>query len=670
MWFHIPADSDFSLKNIPLGVGLVAPSSSSSSAIVARRCVTAVGNKIVDLGILQDAGAFHGIDALDGNVFSESTLNNYLRHDPEVWPKVRRRIIQLFDGTSDLLSSNVVLQNACLHDVHNVTMELPCTIGDYTDFYSSREHATNVGTMFRGKDNALQPNWLHLPVGYHGRSSTIQVSGAPVVRPFGQLQADPNDPSKGSIYGASKLLDFELEVAFFVGGPANTGPMSMEEAKRRIFGFCLMNDWSARDVQKWEYVPLGPFTAKNFATTISPWIIPAEALEPFKTRTSAGTQYDPVPLPYLHDPDYSSFDVQLSVAIQSASMKNATVVSRSNFANLYWNAAQQLVHHSVTGCIMNPGDLLASGTISGPTENSFGSMLELSWKGSRAIDIGHGEARKFLEDGDTVFMEGFCSKVGHERVGFGTCSGTVLSAGTKKPLAPQPIQRYCNFKVYAYSGSSLSWRVRIALISKGLRFELIPVNLKLGQHESDNFLEKNALGYVSFLEYKDLQTGRVNRLTQCVAIIEFLDNVVPSSKSLLPTNSMDRVTAMEMVEVINSGIQLLQKDQMVNCLKHISAGEITATEFAKLAMCNCLGMVEMLVKRRREEGTRYAGPYCLGSFSPTIVDAYLVPQLYEARRSGIDVETDFPVLAAIDKKCSYHPWFIQAHAVEKANTDD
>ena len=659
MWFDIPADSDFSLKNIPLGIGSL--SSSSSSGIVAPRCITAIGRKIVDLGILQDAGAFDGIDALDGKVFSESTLNRYLSHDPEVWPKVRRRIISLFDGTCDLLSSNKALQSACMYDFQNVTMKLPCTIGDYTDFYSSREHATNVGTMFRGKENALQPNWLHLPVGYHGRSSTIQVSGEPIVRPFGQLQVDPNDPSKGSIYGECKQLDFELEVAFFVGGPANTGPMSMEEAKRRIFGFCLMNDWSARDIQKWEYIPLGPFTAKNFAITISPWIIPAEALEPFKTPTSAGTQDDPVPLPYLRDPDYSSFDVQLSVAIQSLTMNEATVVSRSNFANLYWNAAQQLVHHSVTGCVMNPGDLVASGTISGPTENSFGSMLELSWKGTRTVIVGNGEERKFLQDGDTVIMEGFCFKTGHERVGFGTCSGAVLPAGTRKPLAEPPTtQRYCNFKLYAYQGSSSSWRVRIALISKGLRFERIPINLKQGQNKSDMFLEKSALGIFPILEYKDTHTGQVKHLTQSVAIVEFLDSIVPSSKALLPSDSVDRVAAMEMLEVINSGIHLLQNGPMVDYLDHFSAGKITATEFAKLAISKGLGMVEMLVKRRQDGGARWAGPYCLGSFSPTIVDAFLVPQVYEARRSGIDVETDFPILAAIEKKCSDHPWFIQA----------
>lgn len=326
MWFDIPSDCNFSLANIPFGVCSLSSSTGSSGR---RICVTAVGSKVVDLGKLQDAGAFSDITNLDQNVFSEATLNSFLGHSPEVWPKVRQRIIHLFDGTTDLLSSNPDLQGASIHNMENVTMHLPCLIGDYTDFYLSREHATNVGTMFRGKDAALQPNWLHLPVGYHGRSSTVQPSGVSIVRPFGQLQKDPNDPGKGSVYGACKLLDFELEVAFFVGGPPNSGPMSMEEAKRRIFGFCLMNDWSARDVQKWEYVPLGPFTAKNFATTISPWIIPTEALEPYKTATSAGSQDDPVPLQYIRDPDYSSYDIKLSVAIKSPNMEKPTVVCRS-----------------------------------------------------------------------------------------------------------------------------------------------------------------------------------------------------------------------------------------------------------------------------------------------------------------------------------------------------
>ncbi len=654
-WLDIPHDSDFSLKNIPFGVGSLSPSSP-------KRCLTAIGNYIVDLGVLQDAGAFVDVEQLNGNVFSESSLNAYLAHPPTVWPQVRQRIIQLFDGTLDLVSASPALQAACMYEINDVTMYLPCTIGDYTDFYSSREHATNVGIMFRGKENALQPNWLHLPVGYHGRASTVQVSGAPVVRPYGQLQLDPNDPSKGSTYGPCKLLDFELEVAFFVGGPANMGPMTMEEAKQRIFGFCLMNDWSARDIQKWEYVPLGPFTAKNFATTIAPWIVTAEALEPFQTATSAGKQDNPVPLEYLQDPDYSSYDVQLSVAIQSPEMDSPHVVCKSNFSNLYWNAAQQLVHHSVTGCKMNPGDLLASGTISGPTDDSLGSMLELSWKGSRTVELGEGQVRKFLQDGDTVIIQGFCFKQGFDRVGFGACTGKVLPAGTKIPPAVEEHRRYTDFKLYAYWRSSSSWRVRIALASKNIYFQVIPVNIKLGEQKDLSFLEKNPLGKVPVLECKDSVTGSVIRITQSVAIIEFLDLILPHMKSLIPNDPFDRIVASEMVEVINAEIQPLQNAPLVNSLERVSEGKIVANMFAHDVISGGLTMMEALIKQRKSEGSRHTGPFCMGTFSPTIVDAFLIPQLFNARRWKVDIDKEFPLLAEIDKCCSNHPWFVPAHA--------
>lgn len=655
-WFDVPPDSDFSLNNIPFGIASLAALSPR------RRCVTAVGTKVVDLGVLQEAAVFRDIHDLDGNVFAESTLNKYLSHLPHVWPQVRQRIIHLFDGTLDYLSSNAELQAACLWEFKDVTMHLPCTIGDYTDFYSSREHATNVGIMFRGKDNALQPNWLHLPVGYHGRSSTVQVSGEPIIRPCGQLQVDPNDPSLGSTYGACKLLDFELEVAFFVGGPTNTGPMSIDEAKTRIFGFCLMNDWSARDIQKWEYVPLGPFTAKNFATSISPWIVTTEALKPFRIATSAGKQDNPVPLEYLQDPEYSSYDVHLTVAIQSPDMKSPHVVCKSNFANLYWNAAQQLVHHSVTGCKMNPGDLLASGTISGKTEDSFGSMLELSWKGSKTVDLGEGQVRKFLQDGDTVIIQGFCSQPGHGRVGFGSCSGKVLPAGTSIPLPMETPPRYGGFKLYGYWRSSSSWRVRIALISKGIPLEIITVNLKDGQQKGEAFRQINPLGKVPVLEYTDNVTGSVMRMTQSVAIIEFLDMAFPHMQTLLPKDPLDKIVASEMVEVINADVQPLQNAPLVNRLEDVSEGRITAKDFAREVIMDGLTMIQTLIKQRKADGTQHIGPYCMGTFSPTIVDACLIPQLYNARRWEVDVDQDFPLLATIEKHCSNHPWFIPAHA--------
>lgn len=300
-------------------------------------------------------------------------------------------------------------------------MHLPARIGDYTDFYSSVDHATNVGIMFRGKDNALMPNWKHLPVGYHGRASSIVVSGTPIKRPLGQTRPDDAQPP---VFGPSKLMDFELEMAFFVGPSNQLGePVAIENAQDHIFGMVLMNDWSARDIQKWEYVPLGPFLAKNLGTTISPWIVTMEALEPFKT---ANYQQDPQPMPYLRHSDPFSFAINLEVSIKPQGSTEA-VVCRSNFKHMYWTMKQQLAHHTISGCNLQPGDLLASGTISGPEETSFGSMLELSWRGSRTIDLGGGVTRKFLQDNDEVVIRGHCEKSGL-RIGFGECKGVLLPA--------------------------------------------------------------------------------------------------------------------------------------------------------------------------------------------------------------------------------------------------
>jgi fumarylacetoacetase len=299
------------------------------------------------------------------------------------WRATRARLqdLLLSNSPNTALSGNKQLQAAALIPLSLVTMHLPCNIGDYTDFYSSRDHATNIGTLFRGKDNALQPNWLHLPVGYHGRASSVVVSGTDVVRPQGQLQKDATNDKAGSVLAPCKLMDFELEMAFFVGGEENPlgEPIKMEDADERIFGCVLMNDWSARDIQKWEYVPLGPFTAKNFATSISPWVLSMDALEPYRCASSSGTaQTDPVPLDYITDPSYSTgqYDVTLEIAIQGKDDDEKSIVSVSNLKHMYWNFKQQLVHHSVTGCNMRAGDLLATGTISGPDEGSMGSMLE------------------------------------------------------------------------------------------------------------------------------------------------------------------------------------------------------------------------------------------------------------------------------------------------------
>jgi fumarylacetoacetase len=304
-----------------------------------------------------------------------------------------------------------------------VVMELPAQIGDYTDFYSSREHATNVGIMFRGKDNALMPNWLHLPVGYHGRASSVVVSGTPVRRPKGQtLPADADAP----VFGPTRLFDFELEVGFFVGPGNELGkPISIDRAEEHIFGLVIVNDWSARDVQKWEYQPLGPFNAKNFATSISPWVVTLEALEPF--RAEGPKQDDPAPLDYLRSAGNPSYDIDLEVLLQTESMSEPQRIALSNFRYLYWNMQQQLTHHTVTGCNTRPGDMMASGTISGPDKSMFGSLLEITWRGEQPIELPGGETRKFMQDGDTLIMRGWASRDG-VRIGFGEVRGSILPA--------------------------------------------------------------------------------------------------------------------------------------------------------------------------------------------------------------------------------------------------
>lgn len=671
-WLDVPNDSDFSLANIPYGVATIQASSSSPF------CATAMGDNVINLGILQDAGAFDPIPDLLPGTFQQGTLNQFLEHSPTVWPQVRKRLVELLEkGKDSFLENNAALRRACIHDRSAVTMHLPVKVGEYTDFYSSREHATNVGTMFRGKDNALQPNWLHLPVGYHGRASTVVVSGTPIRRPHGQLQKDRDDPKQGSVFGPCRLLDFELEVASIVGGPPNPmgQPLTMKQAKERIFGFLLMNDWSARDIQKWEYVPLGPFTAKNFGTTLSPWIVTSEALQGYTGTTSAGPQQtEPTPLEYLHDPNYSSYNISLQVQIKGEKQDQSHTVCQSNFLNLYWNAAQQLAHHSVTGCVMSPGDVLGSGTISGQDDKAFGSMLELSWKGTKEVAVGD-EVRKFLKDGDTVVMKGWCpNQAVGGRVGFGECSGKVVPAKAPSDFkkeadvtAADP-SRYQNLKLYSYWRSSSSWRVRIALNSKGLAYEVIPVDLKTGGHKDPSFLEKNPMGQLPVLEYTDTSTGQVHYLTQSVAILEFLEVLAPNKKSLTPLDAMDRVAAMEMVELINSGIQPLQNAPLVKNLEKESEGKISAQSFAHEHIARGLQGLQQLVAKRRQQNEAY-GPYCTGSFSPTIVDVFLVPQLYNARRFAVKVEKDYPTLAEIEKLCAQHPWFEAAHASQQVDAE-
>ncbi|MDC6389049.1 fumarylacetoacetase [Maribacter sp. PR1] len=402
-WVEVPNDSDFSIYNLPFGI--------FSEDGNQPRAGIAIGLQIIDLAVLAEADLLE----VDKHYFLKPFLNDFIGLGKGITSKVRLDIQQL------LLNENSRLKDLPEAFVYqkDATMHLPVKIGDYTDFYSSLEHATNVGKMFRDPENALLPNWKHLPVGYHGRASSIVVSGTPVHRPMGQiLPKGAEEP----FFQASGRLDFELEIGFIVGKSTKLGErITTKNAADHIFGMVLFNDWSARDIQKWEYVPLGPFLGKSFASSMSPWIVTMEALEPFKVP---GPEQDPEVLPYLAYEGNHNYDIQLEVGIQP---KNAAekVVSISNFKYMYWNMLQQLAHHTVNGCNVNVGDVMASGTISGKDESSYGSMLELSWGGKKSVQMGDGSERRFIEDHDTVIMRGHAEK-GRIRVGFGEVRGTLL----------------------------------------------------------------------------------------------------------------------------------------------------------------------------------------------------------------------------------------------------
>lgn len=395
-------DTDFPIQNLPFGVF-------STNANPRPRVGTRLGDFVVDLSVLDEEnllGKRHGF-------FADSSLNRFMASGREVWREMRQRLVRI------LGEEQASFKNEAMIPIDQVHMHLPVNIGDYTDFYASREHATNVGVMFRGKENALMPNWIHLPVGYHGRASSVILSGTDVIRPRGQMKGSDSSPE----FSATRQLDFELEVGFFVGTGNELGkPISIDKADEQIFGMVLLNDWSARDIQAWEYQPLGPFLAKNFATSISPWVVTMDALEPFRVR---GPEQDPAPLPYLRADSVSGFDIALEVTLQSARMDAPQTISRSNMKHLYWSIGQMLAHHTVTGCNMRPGDLCGTGTISGPTEDSLGSMLELTWRGERPIQLPGGETRTFLQDGDTVTMKGYCQGNGY-RIGFGEVTAKIL----------------------------------------------------------------------------------------------------------------------------------------------------------------------------------------------------------------------------------------------------
>ncbi|KIA89150.1 fumarylacetoacetase [Kaistella jeonii] len=405
-------NSDFSIHNIPFGVGVF------SNEYIA--CCTRIGDMVIDLATLYDYGFFDEIEGINENVFEAYTLNEFIELEKPVTNAVRLKIQELLEENSKLANDEKTIEE-CFFNANQVRLMMPVHIPNYTDFYSSIEHATNVGKMFRDPANALLPNWKHLPVGYHGRASSIVVSGTDIIRPKGQTKpADVESP----IFGPCKQLDFELEMAFIVNKNTEMGEsISTAEAEDAIFGMVIFNDWSARDIQSWEYVPLGPFLGKNFGSSISPWVVTLEALMPFRTESP---KQEPEVLDYLKFEGDKNFDINLEVYIKP---ENGTenLISESNYKFMYWNMTQQLAHHTINGCNVEVGDLYASGTISGENPNSFGSMLELTWRGTNPLKLKDGEERKFIDDNDTVIMKGFAEKDGI-RVGFGEVSGKILPA--------------------------------------------------------------------------------------------------------------------------------------------------------------------------------------------------------------------------------------------------
>ena len=412
-FIDIASDSDFSIHNLPYGIF-------SDTTDGKRRAGVAIGEQVLDLSVIEAEGL---LNLEGGSYFDQPTLNAFIDSGRNNWTQARNTIQSLLSSDNDTLRDNADLQKKALFKQTDVTMHLPVQVPGFTDFYSSKEHATNVGTMFRDPNNALLPNWTEMPVGYNGRASTVIVTGTDVVRPSGQLK--PNADER-PVFSACKRLDFELETAFVVGKGNNIGqPIAVDDAFAHIFGMVLLNDWSARDIQKWEYVPLGPFNAKTFASEVSPWIVTMDALAPFKT--SCPTQ-EPKPLAYLNEKDTdNSFDINLSVELLPENAESATVVCETNFKYMYWSMAQQLTHHTITGCKVEVGDMMGSGTISGSTPDSYGSMLEIAWNATKPVTLKGGETRSFIEDGDTVIMKGYSEKNGI-RVGFGEVRGKVLPA--------------------------------------------------------------------------------------------------------------------------------------------------------------------------------------------------------------------------------------------------
>jgi fumarylacetoacetase len=405
------SDCDFPIQNLPFGVF-------SDASNTSPRVGVAIGDAIVDLSVLSREGLLEH----DASLFAQPSLNAFIATGRAQWRALRVRLSSLLETNNTELRDRMAVRKRALIVQKDAYLHLPVKIPGYTDFYSSREHATNVGSMFRDPTNALLPNWLEIPIGYNGRASSVIVSGTPVRRPNGQIKLpDAERP----IYGACRKLDIELEMGFIIGAESELGEaIPCEQAEAHIFGMVLLNDWSARDIQQWEYVPLGPFNSKGFATTISPWIVTLDALEPFRVQQP---EQAPQPLPYLRHAGKHAFDIALEVDLLAAGDEQAQTISRTNFRHMYWTMAQQLAHHTSGGCNVRVGDLMGSGTISGPTPDSCGSLLESTWNGQRPLQLRSGQTRTFIQDGDELTLRGWCQADGY-RVGFGACAGQILPA--------------------------------------------------------------------------------------------------------------------------------------------------------------------------------------------------------------------------------------------------
>jgi fumarylacetoacetase len=403
-------DTDFPIQNLPFGI--FRPRSDSP------RVGVAIGDYIVDLSVLARRGLIPGVPH---DVLSQPSLNGLAALGPASWRVVRSRVSTLLRHDAPLVRDDLALRQAALVPMSKATLDLPFQIPAYTDFYSSEHHASNVGRLFRDKNNPLLPNWKHLPVAYNGRASTVVPSGYPITRPKGQISPGPDQPP---VFSPSKKLDFELEIGFFIGvGNSHGSPIPVDQAPSHIFGLVLLNDWSARDHQSWEYVPLGPFLSKSFATSISPWVVSLDALQPFKKTLH---EQSPMPLPYLAEKDHVSYDIHLEVLLKTERMTKGDVICKTNMQELYWSMAQQLAHHTINGCRMDIGDLLGTGTISGPEQNSWGSLLEITFNGKEPLTLSSGERRTFLEDGDELTIRGYCQGESY-RIGLGSVTGKIVS---------------------------------------------------------------------------------------------------------------------------------------------------------------------------------------------------------------------------------------------------